>query len=112
MATAGIFVMLAVAGMYFCRPVLLPVLAAVIIGMTLSPVAQRARPYGIPPWLTAALLALLMLVAVGLAAMALAGPVGEWISRAPEIGASVKEKLYVLDRPLSALRQLQDALLP
>ena len=32
MATVGIFVLLLVTCLYFCRPVLLPVLAAVLIG--------------------------------------------------------------------------------
>ena len=40
----------------------------------------------------------------------MAGPVSEWIGRAPEIGASIKEKLSVLERPLAALRELQTAL--
>jgi predicted PurR-regulated permease PerM len=42
----------------------------------------------------------------------LAQPVSEWIGKAPEIGASIKQKLYVLDRPLTALRDLQEVLMP
>jgi predicted PurR-regulated permease PerM len=38
--------------------------------------------------------------------------VTELVARAPEIGATVKQKLYVFDRPLAALRDLQGALLP
>jgi predicted PurR-regulated permease PerM len=34
------------------------------------------------------------------------------IGRAPEIAANVKQKLYVLDWPLAALRDLQDTLMP
>ena len=41
----------------------------------------------------------------------MAGPVSEWIGRAPEIWASIKEKFAVLEQPLAAARQLQTALL-
>jgi predicted PurR-regulated permease PerM len=61
---------------------------------------------------TAVVVAVLLLAAIGVAAMLLAGPVSEWIGRAPEISASIKQKFYVFDRPLSALRELQDVLLP
>ena len=40
----------------------------------------------------------------------MAGPVSEWIGRAPEIGATIKQKLSVLDQPLAALRELETAL--
>jgi hypothetical protein len=38
MATVGIFILLLGAFLYFCRPVLLPVVAAVLIGTTLAPI--------------------------------------------------------------------------
>jgi predicted PurR-regulated permease PerM len=54
-----------------------------------------------------------VLLAIALAAVTLlATPVSQWIGKAPEIGASLREKLYVLDRPLAALRELQGVLLP
>ena len=40
----------------------------------------------------------------------LAGPVSEWIGRAPEIGATIKERLAVLERPIAALHELQTTL--
>src|ERR1700680_1347917 len=40
----------------------------------------------------------------------MAGPVSEWVGRAPEIWASITEKFAVLDQPLAAARQLQTAL--
>src|SRR5262249_25834856 len=42
----------------------------------------------------------------------LASPVVEWIGRAPGIGRNIQDKLHVLDRPLAALQELRDALLP
>jgi predicted PurR-regulated permease PerM len=50
--------------------------------------------------------------AVAITVTLIAAPVTEWIGRAPEIGASIRQKLYVLDRPLSALRELKGIVLP
>jgi len=52
---------------------------------------------------------LFFIAALSLAATAMAGPVSEWLGRAPEIGATIKEKLSVLDQPLASLRQLETA---
>jgi len=42
----------------------------------------------------------------------LAGPIASLAGRAPEVGVAIKEKLYVLDRPLSALNDLRNAIAP
>jgi predicted PurR-regulated permease PerM len=112
MATIGIFAILLVACLYFCRPLLLPVLAAVVVGMTLAPIVKAAQRFGISPWVSAVALGVALTIAAALAATVLAGPISEWIAKAPEIGATIKQKLYVLDRPLAALRELQNVLLP
>ena len=111
-ATVGIFIMLAGVCLYFCRPILLPILAAIVIGMTLAPLVKRAHRLGIPSWLSAVVLAVAMLLAVAIAASLLAAPVSEWIGRAPEIGATIKQRFSVLDRPLGSLRELQNLLEP
>src|SRR5262245_28984202 len=110
MATIGIFILLLGACFYFGRPLLLPILAAVVIGMTFAPLIKFGARHGVSPWLTAVVLVLLVTAVVGLLATAIAAPLTEWIARAPEIGANIKQKLYVLDRPLSALRELQETL--
>ncbi len=111
-ATVGIFVVLLGMCLYFCRPVLLPVVAALVIGTTLAPIVKAAARHRISPWVTAIALGALLLALAGTAVTLLSRPVSEWIARAPEFGATIKQKLYVLDRPLSALRELQDVLLP
>src|SRR5436190_3746404 len=111
-ATVGIFILLLGAFVYFSRPVLLPVVAALVIGTTLAPLVKGPARYGISPWVTAIALGVVLLVVAGTAVTLLAKPVSEWIAKAPEIGGAIKEKLYVLDRPLSALRELQEVLLP
>jgi predicted PurR-regulated permease PerM len=112
MAVVGIFLLLFGACLYFCRPVLLPILAAVLVAMTLAPLVKLSVRHGVSPWLPSIVLVVLLMAAVGLLATVMAAPLAEWIARAPEIGASIKQKLYVLDRPLSALRELQHILMP
>jgi predicted PurR-regulated permease PerM len=111
-ATVGIFVLLLGVCLYFCRPFLLPVAAALVIGTTLAPIVKAAARHRISPWVTAVVLGAVLLAAAGTAVTLLAQPVSEWIAKAPDIGATIKQKLYVLDRPLAALRELQEVLLP
>lgn len=106
-ANIGIFLLLLGGFLYIGRSILLPILIAAVVSLTLAPLIRAGKNHGVSPWITAVLIVLLGLGALALAAMALAGPVGEWIGRAPEIGATIKEKLVVLQAPLAALRRLQ-----
>jgi predicted PurR-regulated permease PerM len=112
LATIGIFVLLLGACIYVSRPVLLPVSAALIIGMTLAPIVKLGARRRISPWVTAIALGLVLLIVAATVVTLLAAPVTEWISKAPEIGASIRQKLYVLSRPLTALRELYEVLMP
>src|SRR5262245_39536288 len=112
MATVGIFVLLLGVFLYFGRPVLVPVVAAMIIGTTLAPIVKFGTRRRISPWATAAALGAVLLAAAATAVTLLANPVSEWIAKAPDIGAAVRQKLYVFDRPLAALRELQEVLMP
>jgi predicted PurR-regulated permease PerM len=109
-ATIGIFLLLFIAFLYISHAILLPILAAAVVALTLAPLIKAANGYGISPWLTGILVLIVALGALGLIVTALAGPVSEWIGRAPEIGATLKDKLSVLDQPLAALRELENSL--
>ena len=109
-ATVGIFLLAFGAFLYFGRVLLLPITAAAIVALTLAPLVRAAKRLGISPWVTAILLVVICLGAVSLAATAMAGPVSEWIGRAPEIGARIRERLSALDQPIAALRQLEKSL--
>jgi predicted PurR-regulated permease PerM len=109
-ATIGIFLLLFGAFLYFGRAILLPIFAAAIVALTLGPVVKAANRRGISPWITALLIVLLCIATLALAATAMAGPVREWIERAPEIGATIKQKLSVLGQPLESVAQLEETL--
>jgi predicted PurR-regulated permease PerM len=109
-ANIGIFLLLFGAFLYIGRAILLPVLAAAVIALTLAPLVKAAKRVGISPWLTALVILVFGLGALSLLATALAGPVSQWIGRAPEIGATIQQKLSVLDQPLAALHELEGSL--
>jgi predicted PurR-regulated permease PerM len=66
----------------------------------------------IPSVITAIMLTLLVIAIFNIVVVILAAPVGEWIGKAPEIGANIRQKMSVLDRPLESFRQLREAVLP
>jgi len=109
-ATIGIFLLLFGAFLYVGHALLLPIFAAAVVALTLAPLVKTGECRGIPPWVTAILIVGCALGALSFLVTALAGPVSEWIGRAPEIWTSIKDKFAFLDEPLAAARQLQTAL--
>ena len=109
-ANIGIFFILLGGVLYVGGEILLPILIAAVVSMTLAPLIKAGKRHGIPPWISSLFIVALAIGALAVAATALAGPVSEWIGRAPQIGATIKQKLSVLDPPLAALRELQTSL--
>ena len=111
-ATIGMFIILLVVALSLARPVLLPVASAFVVTMMLGPLSARAERYKIPSLVSAIVLWLLVIAVCYGVIILLGAPAVDWIGKAPEIGRSVQEKLHVLDRPLAALQEMRDALLP
>ena len=91
---------------------LLPAVTGLIVGLMLGPLATQADRLRIPSVITAITLTLLVIGIFNAVIVILAAPIGEWIGKAPEIGASIRQKMSVLDRPLESFRQLREAVLP
>jgi len=101
-----------VAALYFGRSALLPVVAALIVGITLSPAVAFCSRYKIPAAVSAILIVALLVAIIGVVLTFFAAPLTEWIARAPEIGAVVREKLRVFEYPLSILREIKAVVMP
>jgi predicted PurR-regulated permease PerM len=112
LALIGIFILLLGMVLYLARPILLPITAALIVALTFAPIVKRGHALRVSPWITATVVVLALIAAVATAITLLSGPLIAWIERAPQIAARIKEKLYVLDIPLAALRNLQHTLMP
>ncbi len=93
--------------LFFTRTLLVPVLSALVISLTIGPAVSRAAKHGIPAWLSALGIVVLLGLALYLAVVLLADPTSDLIARSSEIGAAVKQKFQILERPLAALRELQ-----
>jgi predicted PurR-regulated permease PerM len=109
-ATITMCVLLVGTFLYVARPLLIPVLAAVVVALTFGPVIKFATARGAPSWMMALGVVLLVILAANVAAVMLAAPTTDILKRAPEIGAALKEKLHVFDRPLLAWEQLRATL--
>jgi predicted PurR-regulated permease PerM len=102
----GTFILLAIAALYFARPLLLPLVLAVLLNLLLSPGVRGLRRIGLPLPLGAALVLLAALAALGLAAWQLAEPAADWIERAPRSVQQMQDKI----RPLKqSVEQVQKA---
>jgi len=111
-ATIGMFVILVVVALSLARPLLLPVASAFVVTMMLGPLSSRAERYRIPSLVSAIVLWLLVIAVCYGVIVLLGAPAVDWVGKAPEIGRNIQEKMHVLDRPLAALQELRDALLP
>lgn len=89
---------------------MLPLLCALSVSLTFGPLVGYGQRHGVPAWLSALALVVLLVAAANVAIVILAGPASTLIGRAPELGAAFAAKLYILDRPLAALHELQIAL--
>ncbi|MEA2954175.1 MAG: hypothetical protein QOJ96_3695 [Alphaproteobacteria bacterium] len=111
-ATIGIFLILLIVAIEYGRPILLPITSAFVVGMMLGPLSSSGTKLGLPSVATAIILWLLVVgVFYGIIVL-LSAPLVEWVGKAPNVAASIKDKLHVLDRPLSALSDLRNAVFP
>jgi predicted PurR-regulated permease PerM len=101
-----------IAALYFGRSILLPVVAGIVVGITLTPVVKLGKRYNIPMPVSTILVVVLAVAIVGLVLTFFAAPLTEWIGRAPEIGAAVKEKLRVFEYPLAVFHDIKNAVMP
>ncbi|MEX2129074.1 MAG: AI-2E family transporter [Xanthobacteraceae bacterium] len=109
-ATIGIFVIVLMAALHYAQPVVMPVVLALVLGIVLTPLLAWAVRRGVPHWLMALLLVGGLLAALSYAVVLLADPVRDWIEKAPEFGAILREKLRFLDPPIAAFNTLRESI--
>ncbi len=86
--------------LYFARSFLMPITIALLLDFLLSPAVRALVRLHIPQALSAALVVLTMLALTGLTAYRLAGPVQDWVERAPEALATAQRELRRVLLPL------------
>ncbi|WP_192737216.1 AI-2E family transporter [Bradyrhizobium sp. OAE829] len=106
----SLLIICVVAVLYAAKAFFLPVTMAFIVGTMLSPAASFLERYRIPRALGAVLIVAAVVTGAAFMIGLIASPVMEWSSKLPELGAQLKEKMHVFDRPLALWQQLQGML--
>jgi predicted PurR-regulated permease PerM len=106
-ALISLLVITVVAVLFAAKAFFLPIVAAFVIGTMLSPAAGFLERHHIPRALSAVLIVSAVGAGVTFVIGLFSSPLMEWSTRLPELGARLKDKLYIFDRPLALWRDLQ-----
>jgi predicted PurR-regulated permease PerM len=106
-ALISLLVITVIAVLFAAKAFFLPIAAAFVIGTMLSPAAGFLERHRIPRALSAVLIVSAVGAGVTFVIGLISSPMMEWSSRLPELGARLKDKLYIFDRPLALWRDLQ-----
>ena len=109
-ALVALLVIAIVTVLYFAKAFFLPVATAFVVGTMLSPAAGYLERRRIPRSVSAVLIVVAACAGVAFIVGLIASPVMEWSTRLPELGALLKEKMHMFDRPLALWQQLQGML--
>jgi len=106
----GIFLMMAVYGLYIGREFLTPVFLAFILATTLTPVVRYMGKWGVPSAVGATILILISAFCLGTLGYFTSGPISQMISDAPEIGDKLRERAdtvrHMFDKAIKATAQI------
>lgn len=106
-ALAGLLLIAVVAVLYVAKAFFLPVVMAIVAGTMLSPAATFLEQRRVPRAVGAVLIVTTVTAMAAFVFALIAAPVMQWSSRLPELGAQLKEKMHVFDRPLALWQELQ-----
>jgi predicted PurR-regulated permease PerM len=109
-ALVALLVIAIVTVLYFAKAFFLPVATAFVVGTMLSPAAGFLERRHIPRSVSAVLIVIAACTGLAFIIGLIASPAMEWSTRLPELGALLKEKMHLFDRPLALWQQLQGML--
>jgi predicted PurR-regulated permease PerM len=111
-ATIGIFLLLLTGALDLARPLVLPLVSALVFAFIFGPLQVVAERRRVPAWLFALGCVMVLIAIINLIIILTAAPMIEWLGRGPDIAKSLGDKLRILAGPFSAVRDLQHALSP
>ena len=95
------------AGLYWLRPIVVPLVLAVLGYLVLRPVVCRVAAIGIPQTASAILVMLGLVASVLLCASMILVPAQQWVAKAPESFADVKSEIDELREPLQVVEKTE-----
>jgi predicted PurR-regulated permease PerM len=109
-AGIGIFVIAFLFAIWAAASIVVPVTAAVVLGLALGPLVDAMTRRGVPAMLAAAIIVVGGLVVLHLAVAIFALPLLGWIDRTPEIIAAMRDKLLPLRAMMAEVQEIATAL--
>lgn len=94
--------------LYFAKDVILPLLMGVLLSLTLSPLVRSLKRRGIAPFVSALALILIIAIVISGTVFLVSGPVSDWISQAPQLGAELRQKLQMLASSVAVVQEATD----
>lgn len=102
-SAVGSFILLFCGALYYARGFFLPLVLALLITLTFSPITRSLARRGIPAVVSAILLVAAMAGVAGIATLLLAEPVTNMVAAAPEVAQDLKKRFGGLDGPIGRL---------
>lgn len=93
-----------------CKALLIPLVLAAFIGLALNPIVAGAARHGLPRWLGASVLMLVLVGGIGTGIGLLTPPALAWFHEAPHTIRSFVPKLEHITRPLDAANRATQTL--
>jgi len=109
-ALISLLLICVVAVLYAAKAFFLPVVAAFVVGTMLSPAAGFLERHRIPRAMSAVLIVSAVGAGIALIVGLISSPLMQWSARLPELGALLRDKLHIFDRPLALWHDLQTML--
>lgn len=106
----GLLTISIVAVLYLAKAFFLPIVTAFIVGTMLAPMAGYLERHRIPRSVSAVLIVTAACGGLALIVGLITAPIMEWTTRLPELGAILKDKMHLFDRPLALWHQFQSML--
>jgi predicted PurR-regulated permease PerM len=91
--------------LYFGRPVIMPVLFAMVAATALSPIMRWLGKCHVHPALGAAIVLGVFASAAGFGVARLAGPAMEWVGETPDHMSQLRQRVHTLFRPAARLSE-------
>jgi predicted PurR-regulated permease PerM len=105
-ALVALLVICVVAVLYAAKAFFLPVVTAFVVGTMLSPAAGFLERHRVPRAVSAVLIVVTVGAGVAFMVGLISSPLVEWMTKLPELGSLLKDKLHVFDRPLALWHEL------
>lgn len=104
-SVAGLFALSLLGALYFSRPLLLPILIAVLLTLLLSPVVALLERVRVPRALASLAVVACALLLLGSLGSYLYAPAQQWINAGPQQIDELREKFSVIRAPVDAVQE-------